>query len=81
MRDALEAERFAREEALLRQREEFDGHRRTMQRQIADRDELLETQRSGRNNNNNNNAPSSFHSLVARQRPHQRGCTSRDLRA
>jgi chromosome segregation ATPase len=45
MRDALEAERYAREEALLRQREEFDAHRRALLRQVSDRDELLETQR------------------------------------
>ena len=45
MRDALEAERYAREEALLRQREEFEGHKRVLTRQIAERDELLETQR------------------------------------
>ena len=46
MREALQGERFAREEALLRQQEEFDSHKRTLMRQISERDKLLETQRS-----------------------------------
>ena len=46
MREALQGERLAREEALLRQQEEFDSHKRTLMRQISERDKLLETQRS-----------------------------------
>ena len=36
MREALQGERFAREEALLRQQEEFDSHKRTLMRQISE---------------------------------------------
>ena len=46
MRDAVERERFNRDESLLRQREEFDQHKRALMRQIAERDELLETAQS-----------------------------------
>jgi hypothetical protein len=46
MREALQGERLAREEALFRQQEEFDSHKRTLMRQISERDKLLETQRS-----------------------------------
>ena len=46
MRDAVERERFNRDESLLRQREEFDAHKRALMRQIAERDELLETAQS-----------------------------------
>ena len=46
MRDSVERERFNRDEALLRQREEFDAHKRALMRQIAERDELLETAKS-----------------------------------
>ena len=45
-RDVVERERFARDEALLRQREEFDAHKRSLMRQIAERDELLEVVRA-----------------------------------
>lgn len=45
-RDVVEQERFARNEALLRQREEFDNHTRALMRQIAERDELLEVTRA-----------------------------------
>ena len=44
MRDAVERERFNRD-GVLRQREEFDAHSALM-RQIAERDELLETAQS-----------------------------------
>lgn len=46
MREELQGERLAREEALFRQQEEFDSHKRTLMRQISERDKLLETQRS-----------------------------------
>ena len=46
MRDAVERERFNRDESLLRQREEFDQHKRALMRQIAERDEMLATAQS-----------------------------------
>ena len=46
MRDAVERERFNRDESLLRQREEFDQHKRALMRQIAERDEMLLTAQS-----------------------------------
>jgi len=46
MRDAVERERFNRDESLLRQREEFDAHKRALMRQIAERDEMLATAQS-----------------------------------